>query len=172
MSDLGLGGVGPDNWSNPSPVYINGGYVTGGMVWIGKQAVTIDDIRALQDAYGKNVKIDMGSLVGLYDWSWTSLFTRHSTGQPMGGVGSTAYENQHVGESQGAVFAKKAIWYTDCSGELVKGIPPEAGCYHLVMVGGGYMDAYEGPEKGSPADKVRGSGEFYWDEERKLYDVR
>ena len=171
MSDLTTGSSLSD-WSHPSPVYINGEYVTGGMVWMGKELVTLDDIQLLKKEMGDNVKVDRGSLVGLYHWAWTSLFTRYSSGQPAGGVGSEPYELQHVGEGQGAQFTKEPIWYTTCSGELVKGVPPEAGCYHMVSVGGGYMDAVEGPEEGSPADGVRGGGTFYWDNERKLYDVK
>ena len=171
MSDLSLGG-GISKWSQPSPVYINGEYVTGGMVWMGNQRVTLDDIQLLKNEMGDSVKIDRGSLVGLYHWAWTSLWTRYSSGQSAGGVGSEPYELQHVGEGQGAQFTKEPIWYVDCSGEFVNGIPPEAGCYHMVMVGGGYMDAVEGPEPGSPADKARGNGTFYWDDERKLYDVK
>ena len=172
MSDLTTGGNGVEDWAYPNKVYIDGSYVTNGMEWTGNEAATIADVKALQSAFGDDVEIDKGTLVGLYDWRWTSLWSRNSTGQPIGGVGSTAYENQHVGESQGASFSKKDMWYTTCAGQLVYGMPPEAGCYHWVYAGGGYKDAHQGPEKGSPADKARGDGEFYWDDERKLYDVR
>ena len=172
MSDLSLGGGGELTWSYPSPVYISGEYRLGGMVWMGKQEATVEDIEAMRNYYGPDAEVDKTSLCGLWCWRWSSLFTRHSTGQPAGGIGSQTYELQHVGDGAGALFAKDDIWYTTCLGEFVKGVPPEAGCYHLKYVGDGYHDAYEGPEVGSPADLIRGNGEFYWDDERKLYDVK
>lgn len=184
MSDLSLGGGGiPANWSYPSPIYIDGSYQSDGMIWTGKKAATEADIEALKNSdAGPNVKIDERSLSGIYSWRWRTfaeevMFLR---GTPptsrMGGLGSQNYENQLVGESQGALFRKESdgpMWYTDSKGNLVYAVPPKnAGCYHRKYVGDGYYDAVEGVEQGSPADKILGKGEFYWDEQRRLYDVK
>ena len=165
-------GVVPPGWSVPSPVFINGEYVDGGMVWMGKQEATQEDVAAVQESLGDTVPIDRSSLCGLWCWRWSSFYTRHTTGTPAGGVGSVTYENQLVGDSHGVSFAKEPIWYTNCDGVLVKGIPPEAGAYHEVYLGDDYYDLVEGVEPGSIADEIRGNGEFYWDDNRKLYDVR
>lgn len=184
MSDLSLGGGGlPPGWGYPSPIYVNGEYVSGGMIWMGKKAATEADIEALRQAVdGAAVTIDDGTLVGIYNWRWHTFAEEVALlqGRPptsrMGGLGSQNYENQHVGESKGALFRKESdgpMWYTDTKGNLVYGIPREnAGCYHQKYVGDGYYDMVEGVEQGSPADKILGKGEFYWDEKRRLYDVK
>ena len=184
MSDLSTGGGGvPPNWGIPSPVYVGGSYKIGGMIWMGKEHATEADIAALQESQGDDdVEIDQGTLVGIYHWSWMSFSDKVAflQGNPkpsrMGGLGSDAYERQLVGEGDGAIFRKESdgdMWYTTTGGELVYGIPPEnAGCYHNVYVGDGYYDPTEGVEQGSKADEILGKGEFYWDEKRRLYDVK
>ena len=175
MSDLGLGGgTLPPNWGIPSDVYIGGSYRNDGVIWMGKQAVTVADIVALAEATSENVKIDWRSLVGLYHRSWTTFFNQHKPGAtPMGGEGSKLYELKLVGEAgNGVDFAEKAIWYTNADGHMVSGIPPNAGAYHMKYVGDGYYDAYEGPEPGSVAATMLGDGEYYWDAERALYDIK
>lgn len=172
MSDLGLGGTFPDNWSHPRSVYVNGQYLDDGFIWVGKNPVTVADVVALADAVGDKVKIDWRSLVGLYNRSWSTLFNKLTPGAtPTGGEGSQAYENQLVGESQGVIFTKSPIWYYDSDGKMVTGIPGNAGEYHKKYVAG-YEDIIEGPEPGSVAATMLGDGEYYWDAERALYDIR
>ena len=170
MSDLTLGGNGLD-WGAPAPVYMDGRYQTGGLIWLGTRAATEADKQAARDYYKRqNILFDEGTLVGTYHWAWNDFAWRHGAAKKLGGIGSEVYEMQKVG--QGVQFTSNAIWYTNSDNKLVKGIPPQAGAYHYVDVGGGYRDAHEGPEPGSPADVYRGSGEFYWDEDQYLYDVR
>lgn len=75
------GGPVPKGWSVPSPVYVRswfgGRYKTGGMVWLGKKPPTTDDIRALRAAFGDDVTIDAGTLVGQDDTSYNSFYDRH-----------------------------------------------------------------------------------------------
>jgi len=182
MSLSSGGGYLPPGWGYPSPIYVDGQYLDDGMIWMDKVAATEADIAALNAAVGTVAKIDQGTLVGIYNAFWMTFADKVGflTGRPpvsrMGGLGSQNYENQLVGESKGALFRKESdgpMWYTDTKGNLVHGIPAaNAGCYHNKYVGDGYYDIVEGVEQGSPADVILGSGEFYWDETRRLYDVR
>jgi len=182
MSELTTGGSLPPNWGYPSPVYVGGEYRTDGMIWMGKERATEADIEALNEAVGATAGVDDGTLVGIYSPLWITFADKVAflQGNPptsrMGGLGSQNYENQLVGESDGALFRKPTdgdMWYTTTEGNLVYGIPPDnAGCYHNVYVGDGYYDPTEGVAQGSAADKILGRGEFYWDEKRRLYDVK
>lgn len=181
MSDLSLGGGGfPPNWGQPSPVYVYGEYRTDGLIWLGTGPATSADIEALYDVK-PGAAIDSGTLVGTYAWDWISfsekvILLQGGTPRRMGGIGSQVYEYQHVGGGDGVTFRKESegkMWYINKAGDLVNGIPPDnAGAYHWVDVGGGYRDAHEGVEQGSAADQILGRGEFFWDESRRLYDVR
>lgn len=157
----------PDGWSYPAGK-------DGGMVWIGKEPATMSDYEALKQGLGDNVQVDMRSIVGLYNIRWTSAWNQQNPNAiPMGGEGSVAYELKLVGEvGNGVQFTKDPIWYYDSDGNLVKGIPPECGAYHQKYVGDGYYDNFEGPEPGSIAAKMHRGGEYYWDDVRKLYDVK
>jgi len=178
MSDLSLGGgTLPEGWSHANPIYIGGEYKTGGFVWTGKHPATADDLSAI----AKFGAPDQGTVSGLYSWDYHRFdeLMAYLQGRPptnrMGGIGSQNYENQLVGESDGALFRKESdgpMWYTNSEKKLVYGIPPMAGCYHKKYVGDGYYDNVEGVEQGSKADAILGRGEFYWDEARRLYDVR
>ena len=174
MSDLGTGPAGPANWAYPVKIYVNGKYIHDGMWWMGKEAVTVADIVALADAFGSDVDVDTRTLVGRHNRSWSTLFNKHNPGAvPSGGEGSTCYELKLVGEEgNGVQFSKDGIWHYDADNNFIKGIPGCAGEYHKAYAGDGYYDSYAGPEPGSVAATMLGDGEYYWDAERALYDIR
>ena len=181
MSDLQNGQTVPEGWGYPSPVYVNGEYRTGGMIWLGKEKATEADIQALKASLGEDVFIDQGTLCGTYTWHWIQFSDKVALLQGiqpsrMGGLGSHVYEYQHVGGGDGCTFRKESegdMWYTNTAGDLVYSIPPDnAGAYYWVDMGDNYRDAHEGVEQGSAADDALGRGEFYWDEARRLYNVR
>ena len=177
MSDLSLGGTGL-MWSNPSPVYIDGEYVNGGMVWFGYEQCTTKDQQDWVDFLNTDggnrtiddVKWDYDSFVGRFHKDWTSLHYTHSTGgSKPGGLGSHTYETQHVGA--GVQFAKAPIWHYTAEGALVKELPENAGAYHSVDVGGGYSDNHAGPAPDSPAAEYLGGGDYYFNESDGWYEV-
>ena len=182
MSELGgVGGQLPPNWGYPSPIYVDGKYQSDGMLWLGKEKATEADIQALKAELGEDVEIDEGTLCGTYTWHWIQFSDKVALlqgTQPkrMGGLGSQVYEYQLVGGGDGCTFRKESegdMWYINTAGDLVYGIPPDnAGAYYKKYVGDGYYDNVEGVEQGSAADDALGRGEFYWDEKRRLYDVK
>ena len=69
----GQGGF-PEKWGFPSPVYnyCTGEYVTGGMIWYGKDKATIEDVLEVLDAQNSSGKIDPLTLCGTDDPRWTT----------------------------------------------------------------------------------------------------
>ncbi len=76
MSDeLSLGGGSiPEPWGYPSPVYLDGRYQSGGIVWHGQEPATDADVANLKEALGDDVTIDQGSLVGTADPAYTTFY--------------------------------------------------------------------------------------------------
>ncbi len=159
----------PDNWSNPSPVYRNGKYVTNGMVWVGLQQATEGDIEALKEATGGIADVDEASLVGRYhpDWSSNASLEKPRNAR-MGGLGSETYQLQKVGE--GVRFSDEPMWLRR-GGEMVYDSPID-GAYHVAKVGVTYTENRDGPEPGSEADVYLGDGEFYFDHKNGWWDVK
>ena len=154
--------------------------------WVGDDEVTLEDINRLKDwtpptdvATGSKpeTSIDLLTISGTLDPDWTSQywFGRNEGDNPdetyyrdcPGGKGSIHYEYQHVGgEYNGVTFAKEEIWCYNADEELVKEIPGDAGEYHTID-----QTNYVGPEPGSKAEAVLGSGTYAWDETLELYEV-
>ena len=179
MSELTTGGPTELMWSNPSPVYIDGEYVTGGMVWFGYEECTKEDQQDWVDFVnsGKgsmtidDFEWDYASFVGRYHPDWTSHhYSNTSGGDKPGGLGSFTYETQHVGA--GVQFAKAPIWHYTAEGEYVKEFPADAGAYHSVDVGGGYSDNHAGPAPDSDAAAYLGDSHYYFDETDCWYEVK
>jgi len=57
----------PDGWSEPSPVFnrCTMKYETGGLVWVGPDACTREDIAAAEASWGAGVEIDYPTCFGL-----------------------------------------------------------------------------------------------------------
>ena len=75
MSDLNTGQGGfPEYWGFPSSVYnyCTNKYETGGMIWYGKERVTIEDILELLADPRNNGSIDKLTLCGTDDPAWTT----------------------------------------------------------------------------------------------------
>jgi len=159
---------------------------TDGWVYMGNEPMTEEDRQNLydwlettgmKDSYGspQDIQIDKLSQVGLLHRDWSSHWAEYQKATndgyvPQGGLGSTVYEDQHVGA--GVDFAKESIWYTDSdTGESVKDIPPNCGAHHDRNMGGGYWDAYSGPEPGSEAEKLLGESHYEWDPKNGWYVI-
>ena len=156
------------NWSYPSPVYHDGKYQSGGMVWMGDQPATEADKQALRVYYTGEGEpaFDELSLVGLFDPEWSCF--RHTvkpTRHPQGGLRSFAYEHQKVG--RGVKFTDHAIFHFNEEGRHVHDIPPNHGAYHTGVNG----DAYAGPEPDSEAERILGDGLYFWNVKRNWYEV-
>ena len=67
MSDLELGGGAPANWGIPSPLYNfeTGTYDSAGLVWMGEENATLDDMVAAKAYFGENATFDTPTLFGL-----------------------------------------------------------------------------------------------------------
>ena len=175
MNDLSQGGDAnlPDGWAYPSPVYVNGEYISGGIVWRMKTPATGRDIAALKLSEGDGVTIDQGTLMGFYKPFYSAYGYRVQGKQdPAGGYGSENYEQQLIGENNNGVeFATDPIWYYTSDGEYVKGIPPNLGAFHKKHVGDNYYNLIEGPEPGSVADQMLDGGRYTWNETHKWYEI-
>lgn len=180
MSELTLGGgkaTWDSRWSKPSPKYINGVYRSNGMVFIGKTPASEKDYDTLKAIMrGKPYRIDILTVGGLWDAAWTTyadLLARTPPEHMMGGFGSAIYMMQKMFE--GVRITENPIWLhgTDEDGvhTMDKIVPPNYGAYHMVHVGDGYMDAYEGAEPDSQADKYIGDKDIFFDDENGWYAV-
>jgi hypothetical protein len=160
MSLTTSGGL--DNWMMAGP----------GMVWIGTHQATQEDIDEVTEYfkgyYPQGIPIEETTLCGTYSWKWQSSDPQ---AKKFGGLGSLTYETQ-LWDGEGVSFTESPIWYYNSAGAMVKGIPPQLGAYHWVDKTDNVRDAYEGPEPCSKADLYRGNGEFYWNANRLMYDVR
>lgn len=145
-----------------------------GIYWKETRPCTMSDYLHLKDVMGDSTKVDMRTVCGTYNKRWTTYWNqKNPDAVPSGGEGSTVYELQHVGEAgNGVQFSKKAIWHYNADGDYVKELPGNAGEYHKAPQNSSYQDAFVGPEPGSKAALMLGTGEYYWDDVRKLYDIK
>ena len=146
----------------------------GGMVWWGTGPATAADIKNLKIALGDSVKIDEGSLVGLYHPLWISKADADKDRSARkGGYGSATYQNQFV--KSGVFFWDQRYdgdgWYYNSDGESVKGTPPDAGACHQVY-NDGYYDIWEGPEPDTEAEAFLGDSSYYFDVKQGVYQVK
>jgi hypothetical protein len=118
-----------------------------------------------------DLPIDQPTLVGRWDYDWSSWYDEQDPDDPFGGVGSPVYESQLVGVD--VSFTDKAMWYRTVDGEYVKGIPPNLGAYHN-WSDGMSTENREGPKPGTASAEYleANGGNYYWDEVRELRDVR
>lgn len=145
-----------------------------GIYWKGEQPLTAEEYLHLLDELGDTTKIDRRTIVGVLDRRWTTYWNvNNPDAVPSGGEGSTVYELQHVGGAgSGVQFSKKEIWHYNADGDYVKEVPGNAGEYHKAPLNSSYQDCYVGPAPASAAALLLSTGEYYWDENRKLYDIK
>jgi hypothetical protein len=137
----------------------------------------MEDIARLR-RWKADATIDLLTLDGTFNANWTSQYWAGAKDSSTyyrdcpGGRGSIHYEYQLVGgEYNGVTFAKEEIWCYNAAGELVKEVPGAAGEHYSVMGADYHNTNYVGPEPGSKAEAVLGSGAYAWDETLELYEV-
>ncbi len=162
-----LNGPMPPDWSIGSPVYIDGGYTSGGLVWMGMNPATPENIAAATLALGDDTVFDYGTFYGRLDRRYKAYPYRiKNIPDPCGGLGSFTYQNQKVGYD--VKFAEEMIFYFDESGNYVKGIPPNCGAHHSNY----YGEATVGPRPGSESEEILGEdGKYTWDEDNEYWVV-
>ena len=179
MSELQPEVTGPESWwSVPSAAYVGGEYISGGMVWMEHERITMEQFKQSVEYFSQphalgatpmpgtppsEQKYDKLSMVGQYDRSYNSFFYAVDGKQnPSGGEGSDTYELQYVGN--GVKLSQEPVWFFR-GDEYVKEVPVNG--YHYAADGCNY----EGPEPGSEAEKLLGDGSYQWDAENALWVI-
>ena len=164
-------------WSYPATHFnpVTHEYEHRGMIFMGYEKVTQKQLDQLVKDLGASsideIQIDPGTPMGRWHPDYCSYWESfNSPSSRMGGLGSQTYEHQKV--KRGVEFAKEPGWYTSLDGELLKGIPGNAGERHMHYVGQDTYDWYEGPEPGSDAEKFLGDGTYAWNKKNSWYVVK
>lgn len=153
-------------WSLPPPV--NG--QTWGYQFVGDQPCTEDDFADLKAQAGTDdYDVDALTLVGCFSPDWTSMY-HDAIGAPAsarpGGKGSPTYETQKVGTGVSFWLEEDGPGFYYLDGKKTHGIPPNCGAYHQR----GTM-RFAGPQPGSAAEELLGSGVYQWDDENARYEI-